>query len=557
MNLVDILLIVINLAVSGFLFFLAGYAVKVISSQWRIFYIVPMIISLSFIVYGGFEISMITAYIGSLIPVIGFLYEKEKKRKLSAVFSAALIAIAVPACLLNKGYRTVDYVQDFKKGFDCMKEHYVLAEHKGIDWDGLYDEYLPMFEEADKLHDKTANYIAWKKFCAEFHDGHVGFSVTDTEVEEEEIKRIYGNDYGLSLVTLDNGKIAAVNVDEKLSSYGIKTGTVITKWDGADPLEVARKSEGFKTAVFADSENEAFYLAVFAAGVGGDTVTVSYIDENGNEKEATLKKLGNYGERAQKTIEILDGGVMAGHLAWTDIDEKTACLRIKMMMFDSESDNTGDFSKMKNGIIEKLGEYRAKGVENIVLDMRNNSGGSSDVVKVLAEIFAPEGEHYYATDGKWSDEKGIYLTDVKTGKFVEGKKNFYKGENLWGDGNVIIIVNAGSVSAADHLTRIMCDFENVTVIGFTGPNGSAQGIGGIKLESGQLIFSNALLLDENGDVFIDSGTDYKSRNKIDIKVPLDENAIEVLFTDGEDYLMKKAVDLFTLLNNQSLFLKRE
>ena len=169
---------------------------------------------------------------------------------------------------------------------------------------------------------------------------------SDTELKEV-ADRIYGNDYGLSLVTLDNGKNVAVNVDERLSEYGIKTGTVITKWDGADPLEVARKSESFKTASFADSENEAFYLALYASGVGGDTVTVSYIDENGNEKEATLKKLGNYSERVQKTIEILDGGVETGHLMWADIDEKTACLRIKMMSFDSESDNTGDFSKMK------------------------------------------------------------------------------------------------------------------------------------------------------------------------------------------------------------------
>lgn len=542
MKLVDILLIVISFACSVGLYFLASYAVKAISSQWRILYIMPMVISLGFIVCSGFEISLMPAYIGSLILIAGFLNEKEKNRKFSSIFSAVIVAVALPICLLNKGYRTVNYVKDFKNGFDCMKERYVLAEHKGIDWDGLYDEYLPMFKEADKENDKIANYIAWQKFCAEFHDGHVGFAASDTELKEV-ADRIYGNDYGLSLVTLDNGKNVAVNVDERLSEYGIKTGTVITKWDGADPLEVARKSESFKTASFADSENEAFYLALYAAGVGGDTVTVSYIDENGNEKEATLKKLGNYSERVQKTIEILDGGVETGHLMWADIDEKTACLRIKMMSFDSESDNTGDFSKMKNGIIEKLDEYRAKGVENIVLDMRNNSGGSSDVVKVLAEIFAPEGEHYYATDGKWSNEKGVYLTDAKTGKFVEGKKNFYKGENLWGDGNVIIIVNAGSVSAADHLTRIMCDFENVTVIGFTGPNGSAQGIGGIKLESGRLIFSNALLLDENGDVFIDSGVDYKSRNKIDIKVPLDENAIESLFTDGEDYLMKKALEI--------------
>ena len=212
-------------------------------------------------------------------------------------------------------------------------------------------------------------------------------------------------------------------------------------------------------------------------------------------------------------------------------------------MFDTDSAESGDFSKMKNGIIEKLDEYRAKGVENIVLDMRGNSGGDSQVVKAIAEIFAPEGEHYYATDGKWDDETGCYLTDPETGKFVEGKKNYFIGENLW-DGNVIILVNANSVSAADHLTYVMQGMENVTVFGFTESNGSSQGIGGIKLENGQFIFSNALLLDENGDVLIDSGADYESGNDIDVRVPLDEKAIEALFVNGEDYLMQYVLDMF-------------
>ncbi len=542
MNYFDLLIIIISLAAIAGLYFLAGYATRVINTKWRICYIVPAIVCLAFVAFKGYDVCMLPAYIGSLIPIAGFINEKERVRKLSSIVSAALIVIAVPICLLNRGYRAADYVQDFKDGFECMQKHYVLAEHKGADWDGLYDKYLPMFKEANREQDAVANYIAWMKFCAEFHDGHVGYVPQNAEDVEDEMKnRLYGNDYGLSLVTLADGRIAAVSVDESLAEKGITTGTIITEWDGSDPLEVARQSDSFFAASFADRDNEAFYLAAFAAGVGGDNVTVTYLDENGTEKKAVLPKIGSYADRADETFKILNGGVETGHLMWVDIDEKTACLRIKAMMFDSDSGESGDFSEMKNGIIEKLDEYRAKGVENIVLDMRGNSGGDSKVVKAIAEIFAPIGEHYYATDGKWDDEAGCYLTDSETGRFVEGKDNYFTGENLWG-ANVIILVNANSVSAADHLTYVMQGMENVTVVGFTEPNGSSQGIGGIKLENGQFVFSNALLLDENGDVLIDSGDDYESGNDIDIRVPLDEEAVEALFVKGEDYLMKKALD---------------
>ena len=542
MNYFDILIIIINLAAIAGLYFLAGYATRVINTKWRICYIIPAIVSLAVVALKGYEACMLPAYIGSLLPIAGFINEKEKVRKLSSVVSAILIIIAVPICLLNKGYRAADYVQDFKDGLECMQKHYVLAEHKGADWDELYDKYLPMFKEANREQDAVANYITWMKFCAEFHDGHVGYVPNKVEDIEDKMKnRLYGNDYGLSLVTLADGRIAAVSVDESLTEKGITTGTIITKWDGADPLEVARQSEYFSAVSFADRDNEAFYLATFAAGVGGESVTVTYLDENGVEKEAVLPKLGSYVERVDETLKILNGGVETGHLMWADIDDKTACLRIKAMMFDTDSAASGDFSKMKKGIIEKLDEYRAKGVENIVLDMRGNSGGDSQVVKAIAEIFAPEGEHYYATDGKWNDEAGCYLVDPETGRFVEGKKHYFTGENLW-KGNVIILVNANSVSAADHLTFVMQGMENVTIFGFTEPNGSSQGIGGIKLENGQFVFSNALLLDENGDVLIDSGADYESGNDIDVRVPLDEEAIEALFVNGEDYLMQYALE---------------
>ena len=108
----------------------------------------------------------------------------------------------------------------------------------------------------------------------------------------------------------------------------------------------------------------------------------------------------------------------------------------------------------------------------------------------------------------------------------------------------MLIVNSGSASAADHLTMVMQGMENVTVMGFTEPNGSAQGVSGVDLRSGMLCFSSSLLLDENGDIFIDSDTQGESGNDIDIKIPFDEEAVRSLFIDGEDHVLNKALQLF-------------
>ena len=89
----------------------------------------------------------------------------------------------------------------------------------------------------------------------------------------------------------------------------------------------------------------------------------------------------------------------------------------------------------------------------------------------------------------------------------------------------------------------MQGMDHITFMGFTRPNGSAQGVGGQHLESGALCFPSVLLLDQNGNVFIDAGTDRNSSDDIDIRIPFDENAVKALFDDGEDYVLEEALQL--------------
>lgn len=544
MILYDKILIAVVLVGAILLYILAGIARKYISSKWRALYCVPAVAGMLFLGAQGFEISMLGAYMGTLLMLAGFIKDNVEVRKYTCVGAFVLALVTIPVCMFNKGYRSVDYVQDFKDGVECMKEHYILTEHKGVDFDALYEKYLPMFEEANKEHDPVANLIAWSCFCAETHDGHNYFMPKNEDVIEEAYKKACGNDYGLSLMLLADGAIVAVNVEDNdfFKAAGIQNGTIVTSWDGRDILEVARESLIYRMSTYADKDNEAFELALHAAGTGGDSVKITYLDDAGVEKELELPKIGDYYDRVKETKEIIHRGVETGHMMWAEVSDEAVALRVKFMQYDSEASKTENYSGMQQEIRDKVVEYQAAGKTHLILDLRSNGGGSGQMVKAIASLFALPGEYYYCNDGLWDDKTEGYVKDAN-GNYVPGKEHTFQGENIW-NGPITLLVNQNSASASDHLTMVMQGMENVTVMGFTEPNGSGQGLNGISLESGDLHFSSALMMNRNGDIYIDSGVDRESGNQVDIVIPFDEEAVRVLFEEEGDYVLQKCLEYY-------------
>lgn len=540
----DIIFLIVEIIFTLLLIIIAEFAVKLISTKWRICYLLPFAIAIIFVTVNGIEISMLSAYLGVVITLTGFFADSKKLRQMTGVLGVVLIGIAFPICSLYPGYRQPDYVKDFKEGFAAMKEHYVLTEHKGIDFDALYDKYLPRFEEANKHHDEVENYLVWSQFCAEFYDGHVYFVPNSEKTMDEGTARIAGNDYGLSIMTFSSGDYVAVNVDEESEAYadGIHNGTVITAWDGEAIEDVIEKIE-YVYFPSPDKDNEAFYSTLLVAGVGGEQVTISYVDDDGKNRDVTVSNSGCFDERMIETLDIIDQGLEAGNMSFTEMDDETVVLRIKSMMFDTNSAKQEDFSGMQNEVRENLLTYKAQGKTRLIVDLRCNGGGHGLMVKALAELLASEGEHFYSYDGLWDDSIGNYAVDPETGKYLKGEGVFYMGEDIWSQGQIIFLVNGQSASAADHFPALLRGQDNVTVMGFTEPCGAGQGVSCKELESGKIYYSVAVMLDENGDILIDSGVDHESGDDIDIKIPFDEEAVRALFDAGEDYVLKRAMEL--------------
>ncbi len=559
MKLFDIIAVAVSVLGCGFLVWLSARAEKVISTKTKLFWLYLPVAAI-LIAKDGPDISLLPLYLGAVIAGLGFFTEKKTARQRLAVSGAAVILLTVPVCLVNPRYRAKDFLGDFEKGFACMREHYVLTAHKGIDWDALYAKYRPKFEQVDKDCDAAENYLTWAAFTGEFHDGHVNY-VTDADVINQAVHQVLGNDYGLTVMRCTDGTYAAVNTDARIADKGIQNGTVITKWDGKDPGEVSRSAPAFglnfvsydkqtetipvRFDSFPDIDNERFWDGVFCAGVGGESVTVTYLDSSGAEQTAVLPRIGEYFDRLAGTLNTVNRGVTAGNLQWKKLDDTTVCLRIKGMSYDSKSFNSTDenaFDEMKDEIRSTVLQYRENGVKNVVIDIRSNTGGSGTMVMGLASMFAPQGEHFYVNSGRWDDENKCWATDA-AGNYIPDEPETYLGEQLLGDGKVILLVNSASISAADHLTHLLRRLENVTVMGFTAPNGSAQAIGGINLSSGSLQFPNCVMLGEDGGIFIDAGKDRQSGSEADILVPFDREAIRALFDEDRDYVLEQALAL--------------
>lgn len=519
------------------LFILAGISEKYPNSKWKLVYLAPALICVILIAVTGTDSCMVTTYIGSALLLSGFFMKKKLFKRISAVLSAWLTLASIVVCISNPAYRGVDYYANFKKGFTAMKERYLLTEYKQIDWDMLYDKYEPIFAD---ITEESDNIFAWNMFCAEFHDGHVFYMADDSNLESETMKSHYGKDYGLVILNYDDGRAVAVDVDESLNELGIYNGTIIKTWNGLSTEECAELSDGTKVTTYPEKDNEYFYRSLYSAGTGSGSAEVVFIDDNGNEQTATLKPIGKFSDRLSDFDEKLNNGMKAANMSWNEINDTTACLRIKMMMFDTSSYMNDDYSEMKDEIRQQILELKQQGIKDVIIDIRNNGGGSGTLIMAIAELFAPYGEHFYCYDGVWDNTTNKYKKNAD-GTFVLGEKNTFMGENILGDdAKIVVLVNSGSVSASEHLTKVMSSFDNTTIMGFTKTVGSAQGITSIDLATGTLTASASAVLNDNGTVFIDSDAERHSDCPLDIKIPFNENAVRTIFYNNEDYLMQKA-----------------
>lgn len=98
---------------------------------------------------------------------------------------------------------------------------------------------------------------------------------------------------------------------------------------------------------------------------------------------------------------------------------------------------------------EAMSNLQAQGMQNMILDLRNNGGGYLDVAISLADEFLKAGELIVYTEGRRNPRRDAVSTSA--GHFENGK--------------LIVLINEGSASASEIVTGAVQDWDRALVVG--------------------------------------------------------------------------------------------
>ena len=502
-------------------------------------------------IYGAFYL---TALVTAFFPLFD-LWKIPAK-----VFSIILPVGAVVAFLytivypmpFNSGLRNYtkqSYTQGFVSLTKDLEKYYSLKDWKKTDIQAIAKKIMPAVEEAERTNDGGLFYAAITAFGYYFYDGHVGtWPEGDWDAWKRGLILLGGNDYGFSMLRIDDGRVVAILSESTLPAYqaGIHNGTQIIEWNGK-PIEQALAEteciyQGDKYPV---KENEDFFRPVFLAtrGMGESTDIAQYLisraaaDGTYDAPKARVTFLTDEGQPCTVELDCVEDGlntieyVMQFLISFgvypnrygvdKNFDAKMINDDTAYMLRYSEEYNywgdifsylTGKYPTFKKRLRRQLEDLKSQGMKNLIIDARNNMGGYPALGSETASLFS---DRTFATDSTYSDINGrhkLMLTD------------YVKADGEFKDINVLVLTNSYCVSAGDYFVRVMGECPNVTTMGFTCSNCSCQPQGGRVLLTNSICnfgYTINWLYEQDGQTrFIDTDETRTCTIPLDIKIPL-------------------------------------
>lgn len=192
---------------------------------------------------------------------------------------------------------------------------------------------------------------------------------------------------------------------------------------------------------------------------------------------------------------------------------------------------------------DAVNDLESQGMERMIIDLRNNPGGTLEAAVGTISYIVPDGVLIYDTDKngagmKFISENGHVSRISYTSENPEVEKQTVMEDTHEMDLPIVILINENSASAAEAFTSALRDFDKATIVG---TNSFGKGIMQTILSLGD---GSALKL-TTAHFYTKSGYDiHKQGIKPDVEVELSEELIKKgIFTKEEDNQLQKAIEV--------------
>jgi len=428
-------------------------------------------------------------------------------------------------------FSRMSYSDAFVQLNERLSIEYPFGEWKRIDWDGLRERYEPLFEQAEQTKDPDIYNKALRQYLAEMRDGHIRI-VNDKVYDSPVYKKEGGGGFGISTIRLDNGRVLATLVlkGSPGDQAGIRAGTEILKWDGEDAGKAYAAVSWSDTPNTDQNENVNRGRFMPRAPIGQVVEVVYRSEADGEEQTASLTAYDDQYETLKRTRPQLT--VETPPVEGRMLDNGYGYIRISRFLPGASSPNpASDLKKL----LQSLMDEEMKG---LIIDLRDNPGGEDALAVRMAGHFVSEVTRYSYVS--------YYNRYTKKFEINTGEDYKIRPSKPYYGGSIAILVNGRTASSGEGLPLVLKGRPNVTIIGFTGTNGSFGIITSpiTAAMPGGYIVESADGRAQNGDGIIMGDGDYTGAGGAvpDIRIPLNEETFAMKYIQGEDVELKAAIE---------------
>jgi carboxyl-terminal processing protease len=405
---------------------------------------------------------------------------------------------------------------------ETLKAQYPFTAWKRIDWDALNAEFAPRIADAEARHDTKAYYRALREFAWRIPDGHIGIEGDDQGLAAE-----IGGSYGLTLLRLDDGRLAVRDVlaDGPAAQAGITVGAEILTWNGA-AAEQALAQATIIWSEYPPATNEGRLLQqvrFLSRGPVGAQAEVTFRNRGAAAQAARLNAIA---------AELDQHGDMGpADLVRSAVESRILPSGYGYIRLNDEIPHLAGFpdDQMRRAVDRLV----AQGVPGVIIDVRDNLGGESKLAAAMLAPFQPQARLY----------QYLGLLDPATQQFrpatnapllIEPAQTQYQGP-------IAVLIDNYSHSTAEDIALFLKDLPNGMVVGMSG----SAGAGGtseadVQLPGGYTFaFPKAQSLDADFTIQIESDDAGAGGVVPDIQVPRDDAAIDAL-SAGRDIVLERA-----------------
>ena len=316
----------------------------------------------------------------------------------------------------------------FEFVWNTIQERYYDALMNGVDWHAVRVKYQPLALAAEG---DDAFWDVLDNMAGELRDSHTR---VESPKRVEERRRYENQSLGLGIAMIE-GKLVVTGVNSASDAW----------WAGVRPGMVIRSIGGENAA--------AAYQRIYDATRDASTARARHRSASGNLNR------GERGSSVSMTFEHADGSLFAATLKRRLISSPPQ-VSARLLPSGFGYVRFSSFQLSLSGKVHAaLREY--KNAPGIIIDLRNNGGGSLEMAKDLIEVFFKD---------KVAMSKQITRTGqpialawgmveiIKMEYVTTGKPDAYTGP-------VAILINSGSASASEHFSAAMQDLNRAKIVG--------------------------------------------------------------------------------------------